>query len=159
MLGAKDPYYGPLTYSPVWLVLGLIFLSLAIATIIAILYLTRRREIKTVSTLKIKEPKIVNMNVLRDKYIKLINEAEERYKKHQIKASQCHQQISLLVRLFYCEGMGFHADIMTLSDIKKSKHQALYKLIESYYPEEFNTLERGSVADSAERARRLVREQ
>ncbi len=159
MSGDKTPFYGPISYSPVWLVLGLLFLCIAIMIVVVILYLTRRKEIKTVSTLKINTPKVVNMNVLRDKYIKLINEAEERYKKRQIKASQCHQQISLLVRLFYCEGMGFHADVMTLSDIKKSHHTGLIEFINSYYPNEFDTLEKGSVADSAERARQLVRSQ
>ena len=63
------------------------------------------------------------------------------------------------MRLFYYEAMGFHADVMTLSDLKKSNHKALVKLIDSYYPDEFDTLEKGSVADAAERARKLVREQ
>ena len=159
MSGDRALYYGPISYSPIWTIIGLVFLGIAISIVVAIIYLTRRKEIKTVSTLTIKAPKVVNMNVLRDKYIKLINEAEERYKKRQIKASQCHQQISLLVRLFYCEGMGFHADVMTLNDIKKSNHTALIKFIDNYYPNEFDTLEKGSVASSAEQARQLVRSQ
>ena len=158
MSGDKVMFYGPITYSPIWVLLGLLFIGFAIGTIVIIIYVTRRKEIKTVSTLKVTAPKVVNMNVLRDKYIKLINEAEERFKRRQIKASQCHQQISLLVRLFYCEALGFHADVMTLSDLKKSHHTPLIDLIESYYPDEFDTLEKGSVADSAERARKLVRE-
>lgn len=159
MSEGKVLYYGPISYSSIWILIGLLFVGVALGIIIVILYSTRRKEIRTVKTLKIHPPKVVNMNVLRDKYIKLINEAEIRFKKRQIKASQCHQQISLLVRQFYCEAMGFHADVMTLNDLKKSHHTALIELINSYYPDEFDTLEKGSVADAAERARKLVREQ
>lgn len=139
--------------------IGLLLLGLAIGIIVAIIYITRKKEIKTISTLKITAPKVVNMNVLRDKYLKMINAAEERFKRRQIKASQCHQQLSLIVRLFFYEAMGFHADIMTLSDIKKSNYTKLAELVDGYYPDEFDTLEKGSVADAAEKARQIVREQ
>ena len=71
--------------------IGLLLLGLAIGIIVAIIYTTRKKEIKTISTLKITAPKVVNMNVLRDKYLKMIDAAEERFKRRQIKASQCHQ--------------------------------------------------------------------
>lgn len=158
MSGDNITYYGPISYSPIWLILGLIFIGAAVAIVVVIFYVTRKKEIKTVSTLKVTEPKIVDMAALRRKYIKLINEAEERFRSRKIKASQCHQQISLLVRLFYYEALGFHADVMTLSDLKKTNHKKLVDLISSYYPEEFNTLEKGSVADAAERARKQVQE-
>ena len=139
--------------------IGLLLLGLAIGIIVAIVYATRKKEIKTISALKITAPKVVNMNVLRDKYLKMIDAAEERFKRRQIKASQCHQQLSLIVRLFFYEAMGFHADIMTLSDIKKSNYTKLAELVDGYYPDEFDTLEKGSVADAAEKARQIVREQ
>ena len=152
-------FYGPISYSPIWFIIGLLLLILAIGVIAAILYATRKKEIKTISTLKVSAPKVVNMNVLRDKYLKMINEAEERYKRRQTKASQCHQQLSLIVRLFFYEALGFHADIMTLSDIKKSNYKKLAELVDGYYPDEFDTLEKGSVASAAEKARQIVREQ
>lgn len=152
-------FYGPISYSPIWFIIGLLLLILAIGIIAAILYTTRKKEIKTISTLKVSAPKVVNMNVLRDKYLKMINEAEERYKRRQTKASQCHQQLSLIVRLFFYEALGFHADIMTLSDIKKSNYKKLAELVDGYYPDEFDTLEKGSVASAAEKARQIVREQ
>ncbi|MCQ2570968.1 MAG: hypothetical protein MJ154_01845 [Candidatus Saccharibacteria bacterium] len=159
MSDAKTLFYGPITYSPIWFMIGLLFMGLAIGIVIAIIYATRKKEIKTISTLKVSEPKIVNMNVLRDKYLKMINEAEERYKRRQTKASQCHQQLSLIVRLFFYEALGFHADVMTLSDIKKSNYKKLAELVDGYYPDEFDTLEKGSVANAAEKARQIVREQ
>lgn len=155
----KVLFYGPIEYSFVWLIIGLVLLFAAAGIVFAIFYTTRKKEIKTISTLKPQAPKVIDMNALREKYIGLINEAEERYKRRQIRASQCHQQISLLVRLFFYEAMGFHADVLTLSDLKKSNYKALTKLVEEYYPDEFNTLEKGSVANSAEKARNLVRTQ
>ena len=155
----KTLFYGPINYSPIWAMIGLLLLGLAIGIIVVIIYTTRKKEIKTISTLKITAPKVVNMNVLRDKYLKMIDAAEERFKRRQIKASQCHQQLSLIVRLFFYEAMGFHADIMTLSDIKKSNYIKLAELVDGYYPDEFDTLEKGSVADAAEKARQIVREQ
>lgn len=155
----KTLFYGPINYSPIWAMIGLLLLGLAIGIIVVIIYTTRKKEIKTISTLKITAPKVVNMNVLRDKYLKMIDAAEERFKRRQIKASQCHQQLSLIVRLFFYEAMGFHADIMTLSDIKKSNYTKLAELVDGYYPDEFDTLEKGSVADAAEKARQIVREQ
>lgn len=155
----KTLFYGPINYSPIWAMIGLLLLGLAIGIIAVIFYTTRKKEIKTISTLKITAPKVVNMNVLRDKYLKMIDAAEERFKRRQIKASQCHQQLSLIVRLFFYEAMGFHADIMTLSDIKKSNYTKLAELVDGYYPDEFDTLEKGSVADAAEKARQIVREQ
>ncbi len=157
MSGTNARFYGAIDYSPAWLLLGMALIGLAIGAIVIIFYLTRHKEIKTIANLKIEAPKIVNMNMLRSKYLHLIDEAEQSFQRRQIKASECHQKLSKLVRLFYCEAMGFHADIMTLSDIKKSNHKDLAELIEKYYPDEFDTLEKGPVAQSAERAREIVR--
>lgn len=158
MQGANARFYGAMEYSPVWFLFGLALIGLAIGAVIVIFYLTRHKEIKTIANLKIEPPKIVNMNVLRNKYLHLIDEAEESFRRRQIKASECHQKLSKLVRMFYCEAMSFHADIMTLSDIKKSNHKDLAALIEKLYPDEFDTLEKGPVAESAERARQIVRD-
>ena len=152
-------YYGQISYSPLWAIIGLGLIAIAASIVLVIFRVTRRRNIKTLGTLHIKAPKVVNMNVLRDKYVKLINQAEERFIKRQIKASEAHQQLSLLVRLFYYEAMGFHADVMTLGDLKKSNYKRLEKLVGQYYPAEFDKLENGAVSQSAQRAREIVREE
>ena len=152
-------YYGQISYSPLWVIIGLGLIAIAASIVLVIFRVTRRRNIKTLGTLHIKAPKVVNMNVLRDKYVKLINQAEERFIKRQIKASEAHQQLSLLVRLFYYEAMGFHAEVMTLGDLKKSNYKRLEKLVGQYYPAEFDKLENGAVSQSAQRAREIVREE
>lgn len=159
MSDASTTFYGPITYSPVWIFVGILLLAIAAVIIFLIIYVTRKKDIKTIDTLKINAPKVINMNVLRDKYLKMIDASVERYERRQIKASQCHQQLSLIVRLFFYEAMGFHADIMTLNDLKKTNYKKLAELVDSYYPDEFDTLEQGSVASAAENARKIVREQ
>ena len=154
-----DLFYGPVYYGISWTLIGLAFLILSVGIIVAIFYFTRRKKIRTLSTLKVEQPKVVDLNELKKKYIGLIDQAERNYNNHMIKASVAHQHFSLIVRMFYAEGLGFHADLMTLSDLKNSFKEDLVELIEHYYPDEFDTLEKGSVKDAAERARELVRKQ
>lgn len=159
MSNAKDMMYGPFYYNPSW-VLGALMCLLVAGGIIALaFYLTRKKEVRSLGTLKILPPKVVNLNALKRKYVHLIDQSEAMFYRHKIKASTCHQQLSMLVRLYYCETMGFHAEIMTLSDLKKSHYTELIRLIDSYYPDEFDCLERGAVGQAAEKARRLVEEQ
>lgn len=152
-------FYGPFYYSIVWTVVGVAFILLAISAFVLIFFITRKKKIRSLSTLKIEAPKTVDLNELKTKYLGLIDQAERNYENHMIKASVAHQHFSLIVRLFYAEGLGFHADIMTLTDLKNSFKQDLVDLIEHYYPDEFNTLEKGSVKEAAEMARELVRKQ
>ena len=154
-----DLFYGPVYYGISWTLIGLAFLILSVGIIVAIFYFTRRKKIRTLSTLKVEQPKVIDLNELKKKYIGLIDQAERNYNNHMIKASVAHQHFSLFVRMFYAEGLGFHADLMTLSDLKNSFKEDLVELIEHYYPDEFDTLEKGSVKDAAERARELVRKQ
>ena len=63
------------------------------------------------------------------------------------------------MRLFFCEAMGFHAEVMTLNDLKRTNYTKLAKLIDQYYPDEFDTLENGVVQQSIEHARDIVRDE
>ncbi len=151
--------YGPLYYDVSWLLLGLLLLVIAVAIISMIFYFTRKKEVKTLKSLEVTQAKTIDMEALQKKYIGLIDQSERDFQNHRIKASVAHQHFSIIVRLFYAEGMGFHADILTLTDLKKTNYTMLIDTIEGLYPDEFDTLEKGSVATAAENARRLVRNQ
>lgn len=148
--------YGPIYYSFGWTMVGIIFILLAIGLVFLMFYLTRKKKLKSLATLKIQQPKVVDLNALKQKYIGLIDQAERNYNDHKIKASVAHQHFSLIVRLFYCEAVGFHAEIMSLNDLKRSNYTKLINTIENLYPDEFDTLEKGSVKTAAENARKLV---
>lgn len=158
MSDANKYLYEPFYYNIVWALIGIAFLLLAIVIIGVVFYVTRKKKIKTLQSLRIEQPKVIDINALRVKYIGLIDQAERNYNDHRIKASVAHQHFSLIVRLFHGEAMGFHADIMTLTDLKKSHYKNLIATVESLYPDEFDTLEKGSVANAAEKARKLIRE-
>jgi hypothetical protein len=151
--------YGPFYYSFIWLIVGILFLGLAVAIVALIFYATRKKEIKTIANLKPQAPKVIDIEALKAKYLAMVDEAERQFNNHKTKASKAHQQLSLIARLFYYEALGFHADILTLADLKKSRHERLTQTIEKYYPDEFDGLEKGSVSNSAEMARNLIREQ
>ncbi len=159
MSDISNNMYGPLYYDVSWLLLGLLLLFIAVAIVSMIIYFTRKKEVKTLKSLKVTQAKTVDMDTLKKKYIGLIDQSERDFQNHRIKASVAHQHFSIIVRLFYAEGMGFHADILTLTDLKKTNYTMLIDTIEGLYPDEFDTLEKGSVATAAENARRLVRNQ
>ena len=48
-------FYGPTYYNISWTLIGVAFLLLAIGIIVAIFYFTRRKKIRTLSTLKAKD--------------------------------------------------------------------------------------------------------
>lgn len=156
MSDTSGTLYEPLYYNISWTIIGVAFILMALAIIGAILYATRKKQIKSLGTLKVEQPKILDMDALKKKYLGLIDQAERSYLDHRIKASVAHQHFSLIVRLFYGEALGFRADIMTLDDLKRSTYTQLIKTIEKLYPDEFDTLEKGSVKDAAENARKLV---
>ena len=67
-----DLFYGPVYYGISWTLIGLAFLILSVGIIVAIFYFTRRKKIRTLSTLKVEQPKVIDLNELKKKYIGLI---------------------------------------------------------------------------------------
>ena len=155
-LANKDLLHEPANYNIIWTIIGILFLISTITIIVMIFYTTRKKKVNTLNNLQSAPPKIIDIDGLRKKYLALIQSTEQRFVGRQIKASVAHQEFSLIVRLFYAEASGFHAEFLTLNDLKRSTKQYLTKTIESYYPNEFNQLEQGSVASSAEQARNLI---
>lgn len=147
-----DPFY----FSFIWPIIGILFFIFAISIILVIIYITRKKPIKTLSNLKPATPQKLDINALRNKYLAFISQTEKRFEAHHIKASAAHQELSIIVRLFYTEVSGLHADVLTLNDLKHTNKHKLAHTIEAYYPPEFNQLEQGSVADAATMARNLI---
>lgn len=148
----RSPEY----YSPVWLLIGILFLLLFVGVIVFIFYLTRKKPVKKISTLKPEPVRIPDLSEVRRKYLALVDEIEKKYSSKAYSAIIAHQELSLTVRLFYAEAGGFHAEVLTLRDLKKSKNTKLATLIEQYYPEEFSCLEHGQIMNSIAGARTII---
>ena len=155
----ESEFYGPVYYSGVWALIGVFFLLCAGAVVGLIFYATRKKTIKQIHTLKPLAPKAVDLKKKKKKYLGIIDQIETYYNDHRTSASVAHQQLSKAVRTFYYEALGFHAEVMTLEDLKQSHHKDLATLIGKYYPDEFDMLEQGLVAQSAQKARDLIRKQ
>ena len=108
MRDVNEYMYGPFYYSFAWLFVGILFLLMAIAVVVLIYYLTRKKEIKTITTLKPQAPKVVDIEALKAKYLAMVDEVEKQFNARKTKASVAHQQLSLIARLFYYEALGFH---------------------------------------------------
>ncbi len=156
MLADKSLIHGPAYYSISWTLIGLVFLLGAGLIIFLIFFSTRKKEIKTLAHLKPQTPVVIDLTELRNKYMGMVASVISRYNSRRIRASVAHQELSIIVRMFYAEAGGFHAEFLTLNDLKRSRVKRLAKVIEAYYPNEFNMLEQGSVANAAEEARRLI---
>ncbi len=144
------------SYNAVWSVLAILLLVLVFVIYFLIFFFTRKKEIKTIAHLPATEPVIIDMNAIRAKYLAMVAEVVAKFDAKKIKASEAHQELSLVVRRFYAEAYKFKAEFLTLSDLKKTNKKPLTDAIEKYYPDEFDLLEKGSVADAAEIARRLI---
>lgn len=152
----SDNFYGPISYKWIWLLFGLICVFLIVLMYFLIFFVTRKKVVKNLATLKQLPPKIINKDELKQKYLALISQAENEHAQGLSKSSVAHQQISLLTRLFFCELHNIHTDVMTLGDLKKSRFADLTSIIEQFYPNEFDMLEKGNVSESAANAKNLI---
>lgn len=146
----------PASYNIIWSIFGIICLILVVVIYFLIFFLTRKKQIKTIAHLAPQEPVIIDISSIRAKYMGEISRIMAEYEAKKIKASEAHQELSLVVRRFYAEAYSFKAEYLTLSDLKKSNKKPLADAIEKYYPEEFDLLEKGSVANAADIARQLI---
>ena len=146
----------PMYYSILWTFVGILFVGVTSFVVFMIFYLTRKKPIKTIANLKPAKPVTKDINAIRQKYLQMVDEVEQRFGMRKIRAARAHQELSLVVRLFYAEVCGFHAEMLTLSDLKRSKNVKLANLIEKYYPDEFSGLDHNSVLQSGRNARELI---
>ena len=65
MSGTSGSLYGPLFYNISWTIIGLLFILAAVAIVGAIFYITRKKQVKSLSTLRGERPKILDMDALK----------------------------------------------------------------------------------------------
>ena len=148
--------HDPASYNVIWSIIAIAIVLLIGLGIFLIFFFTRKKEIKTIAHLETSEPVVIDLASIRSKYLAMVDQTVQKFNAKQIKASEAHQELSLIIRRFFAEAYKFRAEFLTLRDLKKTNKKALTAAIERYYPDEFNLLEKGSVADSAETARQLI---
>jgi len=152
-----DTLNPPIQYDRIWLIIGSI-LMLTIPIWYGILYwITRRKKVKSLENLS-QLPVGGDLDKLKAKYLRLIEELYQRYRRNEITLRGLHRGLSMTVRYFVYEARHFPAPTLTLSDLRRAPFPALTKLIEKYYPEEFALITHGTAEDSVAAAKGLVQQ-
>lgn len=112
-----------------------------------------KNEIKAIPKKNIK-----NVPVIKDKYLKQLDEIEYNYANNIVNLRKSYQMISEAIRLFVFEITDITTQNYTLSEIKKLNIPSLYILIEEYYEPEFSSKSSGDFTDSINKARRVIKE-
>jgi hypothetical protein len=152
-----DALNPPIQYNRIWFIIGsLLLLTIPIWFGLA-LWLTRRKPIKSLSNLK-QLPAGAELDKLKAKYLRLIEEWNQRYQRKEINLKTLHRSLSMNVRYFVYEAKHFPAPVLTLSDLKLAPYPTLTGLIARFYPEEFAAIKQSNAADSVEAAKGFIQQ-
>lgn len=146
----------PIQYSISWLLIGIFLMFVIIIWYAFVFWHTRLKQSKTIATLKKHAPVVVDISKLKQKYLALIREEANKYREKQISPRTLHINLSKLCRFFIFEVKGFPAPTLTLSDLKRSDQKMLTALIETYYPNEFDSILHGQPEVSVKQAEDLI---
>lgn len=149
-----DDYLPPASYSPVWTVLGLGLLALAVLWYAFVWWWSRRKH-RMPPPAPAPNP-VIEAGRLKDKYYDLIEEVEEAWRNEELSTRAAHQKLGTLVRFFVFESSGRKAQVMTLEDLNQANLRSVADAVEQYYPAEFAAIEQGNVPYSADVAREVV---
>lgn len=118
----------------------------------------RKPNVEQIEIKKIPEKNIKDVPVIKRKYMKILEEIENKYEKGEIKLRKAYQMISEAVRLFVFEITDITTQNYSLAEIKKLGMPDLYELIEEYYEPEFASKSVGDFKASINKARRVINE-
>ncbi|HEY4161048.1 MAG TPA: hypothetical protein VGM08_03220 [Candidatus Saccharimonadales bacterium] len=156
-MSVADTLNPPIQYDKIWFIIGLcIFVTIPI-WYGALFWLTRRKPFKSFNRLR-QLPTGTELDRLKAKYLRLIEEWYQRYRRQEIDSRVLHWALSMNVRYFVYEAKHFPAPVLTLADLKLAPYPALTNLIEDYYPEEFAELLRGDAETSVTAAKGLIQQ-
>lgn len=132
--------YDPMGYSIWMLILALACIEVVIFWCCAVVWLTRKKKQRTLASLAPLAPIVPDVPAIQRKYLSLIDEIDIAYQQGNLKSRTVHQRLSILLRFFVQETKGLRAYALTLSDLRKTRYDALVSAIESYYVPEFHLL-------------------
>lgn len=148
-------FYPPMSYSPIWLLLGFVILAGLVGWALVIWAQTRpvrpRREPEP--------PAHWRLERLKEDYLARIDEVVRLASAGDISRRRAHQELSAAVRSFVDEAAGLHAPTMTLTDLDRSGIPELApvtQVVSRLYPVEFGPERTADIAEAAQAAREVV---
>jgi hypothetical protein len=147
----------PIQYNGIWLIIGLCILVILPIWYLVLRWLTRRKKYKAYKNFS-KMPEGAELELLKAKYLRLLDQIYQRYTNKAITLRELHRQLSITLRYFVYEAKRVPAPIMTLSDLQVIPYPVLAKLVAHYYAEEFGVIGRGDARSSIETAKGFITE-
>lgn len=141
------------SYFPV--ILFIIF-GLAVTLLILFLPLKFKRKKKKVPVPKPAPPQ--SITALKEKYIKVLNDIEQKRSDEKITERQAFQALSKVVRDFVYYATGIKVQNYTLMEIHAANLPRLYELISQCYIPEFAADAKGNVFEVIRKARMVISE-
>lgn len=133
----------------------IILLFIVILIIIGMtIYLLKHKEEKPKEEIKIKEIPINDKKTVIQKYIKKLNELEDKVEKIEIR--HAYQTLSNIIRYFVYEITNIKVQNYTLQEIEKLNLPGLYELVEEYYKPEFAKQSLGDIKSSINKTRKVI---
>jgi hypothetical protein len=129
----------PLQYSVIWLIIGLVLLLAIISWYGFTFWLTRRRPVKSLATIK-QLSTASDLNQLKANYLQRIEACFQQYQRQEISLRSLHQTLSML------------------ADLKLSAYPTLTELVAAYYPSEFTATEIGDAQASVNAAKGFIQQ-
>lgn len=145
----------PIQYDLIWLIIGgLVFLTIPLWYGL-VLWMTRHKKVLSLDNLR-QLPVGGEVEALKSRYLRLIDEAYRRYVSQEYKLRDLHQALSMIARTFVLEAKHFPAPYLTLSDLALAPYPTLTQLIKAYYPEEFALITHGNAEISVQQAKDFI---
>ena len=124
--------------------------------VIYILILRKKKDKKIKEDYEILDLSYKDINYIRKKYLKKINELEAKVNNKQITNRKAYLSLSAIVRNFVHEMTGIKVHKYTLKDIKKLNMPQLTMLVEEYYHPEFAEYSLGNIKESISKTRKVI---
>lgn len=141
----------PFSYSIWYIFIILIFL------IVLTIYLLKKKKIKQKNHIpEIKEMDIKEIEIIKQKYVRNLNELQSKLENNKISIRKAYQSLSTYIRYFVYEVTNIRVQNYTLSEIKEIDMPILYELIQEYYTPEFSEYSFGNVKESIEKTRKVI---
>lgn len=131
-----------------------IFIILAILIIYTIILFLKRKKKDNSKTI-LRKP-VINLEKVKLKYIKKLQELEQKIDKNKISTRTAYQSTSIIIRHFVYEVTNIKVQNYTLAEIANLEMPELYELVKEYYIPEFAVQSLGDIKESIEKTRKVI---
>lgn len=118
---------------------------------------TRKKNVKdTKEEIIVKKAEEKDLNTIKNKYIKKIENLEEKLNNKKISIRGAYQDLSSIIRYFVYEVTNIKVQNYTLREIERLKMPELSDLIKEYYVPEFAKHSLGNIKESISKTRKVI---